>query len=122
VNFAIEVQKRMDLQKDLRDLQERLLSNAVAYEMLQEVRRAAPRRTGRLAGSFGAKVDPGEEIDIYSTSFIARLYNYGFRPHVWFTQLPGGRKVFHHSPGARKNPQGNYAEPAVKRVLRRLRG
>lgn len=122
MRFEIEVERRMDLEKALRETRESLFSHAVAHEMLQETRRAAPRRTGKVAGSFGARVKPGEEIDIYSISFVARLWNYGFKPHVWYTLLPGGRKVFHRSPGARKSPEGNYAEPAVRRVLRRLRG
>lgn len=105
----------------MRELQQKLLSNAVAYEMLQEVRHAAPRRTVRTARSFGARVKVGEEIDIYSQYFVARLYNYGFKPHWWYTQLPNGRKIFHFSPGARSNPKGNFAEPSVLKVLRRFR-
>jgi len=86
---------------------------------LNKVRSNAPRKTGKVADSFGGelKVLPGiVEGWIYSDWFVARLQNYGFKEH-WY-KFPDGPFAF--IPGKPRREDGYFVEPSIEEILREL--
>lgn len=118
-----EIRLELEGALKLRDMLRAFERNAPRFAIklaalaVDEVKRAAPVRSGQVRDSFDCKKE-GEDAIVYSDWFVARLQNYGYAAH--YHVLPSGAKVF--IPGKAKRPEGYFVEPAVDRAVRKWSG